>query len=251
MLTPMGTAKSIAQKLAPTSPGLWPILSCYPIGSDRHGIVGVSVYKGESMVIITKQSEPDRKIDDLEGKVDEEHKFANFAYHLMSGREIDGHWLRIIKLNNPTTKNDPAIFEVDFGIQEDGITVGYIDIEKKPGWIGGEWSYPRTNIALYPMAHWKNNHFNGNHTVKLQRFSQKPQFSFWIGTRGDYGALWIAPFLSIVAHGTRTEQPTRYSPTPLPIIAVPNEHCTFCQTADEFTDYIIDQYQGNRYLWTL
>jgi len=243
----MGTAKSIAQKLAPTSPGLWPILSCYPIGSDRHGIVGVSVYKGESMVIITKQSEPDRKIDDLEGKVDEEHKFANFAYHLMSGREIDGHWLRIIKLNNPTTKNDPAIFEVDFGIQEDGITVGYIDIENKPGWIAGEWPYPKTNVALYPMTHWKNNHFNGGHTVKLQRFSQKPQFSFWIGTRSDYGALWIVWFRYLVEHGRKTTQRTRFSEVSLPVIEVPNQYCTFIDNEDDFTKYIIDHYKGDEW----
>lgn len=183
-------------------------------------------------------------IDDLNVGTEVEHLFSKFAYQLEHGRDVDGHWLQIVKLNVPKSKDDPAIYEVDFGIQEDGEIIGYIDLEmKKSGWHEGVWTYPRTNIPLYPMEHWKSNHFNGNHTVKLQRFSQKPRMSFWIAVRTDWGALWVVWFRHLVEHGERTTQPTRYSLTPLPVIAVPNQYCTLIDNADHFTRYIIDHYK--------
>jgi len=192
-----------------------------------------------SDIVIHKPS-----IDDLKGDTSDEHRFALFASRLLNGVDVDGHWLQIEKLNTPHGKNDIAIYEVDYGIKADNEIIGYIDLEKKTnGWHAGQWPYVRTNIALFPMNHWQDNHFNGNHTVKLQRFSKKPRMSFWIGYRTDWGALWIMPFLDIALHGVVTEQNTRFSPVSLPVVAVPNQYGTYCDNENDFTDYIVYHYK--------
>lgn len=185
------------------------------------------------------------KIEQLYGHTAEEHKFAVFAYRLMQGVDVNDHWLQIAKLNTPDKKVDNSIYEVDFGILEDSDIIGYIDLETKTQWKSGEWIYPRTNIALYPMQHWQRGNFNGNHTVKLQRFSQKPKMSYWIGVRADYGALWIVPFVNLAEYGVKTTQQTRYSEIPLPVIIIDNSYCTYCADADTFTEFIIEQYKRN------
>ena len=182
------------------------------------------------------------KIEDLLGGTDEEHKFAWIAYQLMNGIDIDDSWLQIAKLNNPESREDTNIYEVDYGVKENGEIIGYIDLEKKVSWKEGVWQYPKTNIALYPMSHWIKNRFNGNHTVKLKRFSQKPNMSFWIGVRNDWQAHWILPFLSIRDHGVRTTQRTRYSDCDLPIIEVANQYGYLLENADEFTAYVTYRY---------
>jgi len=183
-------------------------------------------------------------IDDLNIGTEIEHKFSNFAYQLEHGKDINGHWLQIVKLNVPKNKYDRAIYEVDFGIQEDGKAIGYIDLEVKISWNNDIWPYSKTNIPLYTMTQWKNGSFNGNYTKKLQRFSEKPDLSFWIAVRSDWGMLWIVWFKYLIEQGKRTLQPTRYSPTPLPIIEVPNQYCTLIDNAEDFTRYIIDHYKG-------
>ena len=183
-------------------------------------------------------------MDDLNGADKNEYKMSKFAAQLMHGVDVDGHWFRIVKLNDQKYKDDPNRFEVDYGIERDGEIVGYIDPEEKTMWRSGECKYPRINIPLYPMAHWKRGSFNGRHTNKLVRFSQKPDLSFWMGARTDYEAYIIVPFKTMIAHGTETTQGTRYTETPLPVIAVANEHCVFIYTEDDFIDYFIKEFKA-------
>lgn len=196
------------------------------------------------MIIELKKQE----IKDLYGETDEEYKFALFAYKLLHGIDINGHWLQLKKLNEIKKADDPNKFEVDYGIFEDDSIVGYIDLEKKTtGWHSGVWPYPKTNIPLYPMAQWDAGKFNGNHTVKLQRFIKKPDLSFWIGVRTDWSAFWVVRFKFILEHGKRTTQQTRYSRIPLPIIEIGNEWCSLIDSADDFTRYITDHYKGDEW----
>ena len=142
---------------------------------------------------------------------------------------------------------DDAEFERILGVpwyQHPDYRIGYLDIEKKLSWLDGNWPYDRTNIPLYPLSHWERNNYPGNHTVKLQRFSQKPVMSFWLGARADYLAYMIAPFRNIVEYGKRTEQKTKYSQNKLPVIAISNDYCIYCDDEDDFTNYFIDEYQG-------
>ena len=124
MLTPMGTAKSIAQKLAPTSPGLWPILSCYPIGSDRHGIVGVSVYGRGMETQLTLDYITGEVVEDVASQINREH--ALFEESMRSSMEHaincgnllietksnlkHGEWLPWVRLNCAFSEDTAQIY---------------------------------------------------------------------------------------------------------------------------------------------
>ncbi len=181
-------------------------------------------------------------ISDLHGDTATEHRFGALAYELMQGRDVDGEWLQIVKMNTPKNAHDAAVYEVDFGLTADCIVVGYIDLECKPQWRDGAWPYRVTNIARYPMAHWEENRFNGRHTNKIMRFAEKPDLSFWIAMRTDWQACWIIRAIDIFKHGVEGEQGTRYSERALPVYHIDNTLGHLCEQAQDLTEYITTIY---------
>jgi hypothetical protein len=183
------------------------------------------------------------KINKLIDDNAKENLFSILAWKMMDGVDVQGHWLKIIKNNDPSCANDKSIYEVDYRITDNQETVGYLDIEHKVSWRSVEWPYPKTNIAKYPMKHWQINKFSGRMTNKLNSFMEKPIMSFWVGISADYQRCQIAPALNIFNFGVSANQPTRYSNTPLPIYEVPNEMCFYCKDAKDFTDTITGWYK--------
>jgi len=183
-------------------------------------------------------------IDDLKnGSAEEEYKIAIFFARLLNGIDIDGNWIRLEKLNSQEYKDDPSLYEVDFGFKNNGEIIGYLDIERKTKWFD-EWKCWQVNIPLYPMSHWERGRFNGNHTVKLQRFSTLPRYSFWVGARNDYMAYIVIPFRTMIEHGKETTQKTGYDKTPLPVIAIPNKYCEFFDNEEDLINYFIAEFKA-------
>lgn len=181
-----------------------------------------------------------QSVVDLMNGVEEESRIAAVACHLQHGISLDGHFIKLVKTNDAQDADDDAIYEPDFGIFVNRAHIGTLDVECKPRWARGGWPYPRTNIAKHPMKHWQQGRFQkGRYTKKIQAFLEKPDTSFWVGVRADWQAVWILRAKDIFDHGRETTQRTRYKAVPLPIIAVSNQWGTFCNNADDFTNYII------------
>jgi len=180
-------------------------------------------------------------VEDLMTGTEEEIRIARVAYPLLHGISVNGDYVKLKKLNDAQSEDDNAKYEVDYGIMVNQEAVGYLDVEKKINWHFGGWPYPRTNIAKHPMNQWISGRFIENsHTIKLKRFSDMQDTSFWVGPRSDWEVYWIMCARDIFEYGVDDLQPTRYRDMPpLPVIAVPNCFGTLCDNADKFTEYIL------------
>lgn len=172
-----------------------------------------------------------------------EARLIRFMPGLFRGVQLsDGRWAAIRQTNLMSSAKDEAMYRTDFTITIDGTTVGYVDPEKKIGWHTGTrpaWEW--LNIPVHPMTQWERGQFGSRTTNKLQSFTEQPFGSFFVAARRDWEVVLVVPFLTVIQHGTRREQATRYSDIPLPVISVPMQHVTHIEASqdDELSAYII------------
>jgi hypothetical protein len=168
-----------------------------------------------------------------------EHALAQLAWPLMGGTAIGPGWVRLDKNNTRDSQNDDNQYETDWVLTSDGQTLGYLDSEEKLQWKSGPWPYRYINVAKHPMRHWQDNRITGRETNKMRSFRSAPKTSFWVGARTDYRAAIVLPVSTLLSQGVETQQPTRYSATPLPVIQVASECGIYCDTPETFAAAII------------
>lgn len=176
----------------------------------------------------------------------EEHLFAVIAHQLMHGVPTEKGFLKLIKNNDVASEGDDALYLVDYRIElGKGNVVGYIDLEKKVSWrAGSEWTYPRINVARFPLTHWKRDQYSGREANKIIAFREKPECSFWVGARSDYRSVMVVPARHVIGSPVQL-QPTGYSENHLPVFAISNHQGREITSPDEFTGYITEEVLKN------
>jgi hypothetical protein len=169
-----------------------------------------------------------------------EYRFAPLARFVLDGVNTPMGFIKMVKHNDITGPNDESRYDVDFRIEVDGETVGYLDIEEKRRWSTGGWPYGRVNVAKHPMKQWVNGVFGSRPTNKICAFREKPDASFWVGVRADYEACLVVPARHVL-NAPEADQSTGYSDVPLPVYVVDNEKATFVSTAERFRDVITQE----------
>ena len=173
----------------------------------------------------------------------QESRFAVLSWPLMGGVNVRGGWLRLVHANRKVTEDDRAQFDTDFELHLDGAIAGYLDIEVKQRWNGGDWPYPWINVAKHPMSHWKQQRFSGRLTNKLIDFQKLPDTSFWVGVRRDWNAAVVVRAADLFRLGRDHDQPTGYhhddGPMPLlPVIRVPSNVGVYINDPHAFTSCV-------------
>lgn len=182
-------------------------------------------------------------ITNLEIDVRREHALAMLAYPIMGGTAIAGTWLQLQKANVQRHPGDEAAYQTDWVIKADDEVIGYLDSEEKLQWRGGPWPWSFVNVAKHPMRQWKAARFTERETNKLRSFREKPQMSFWVGMRMDYGAAMVVRASTLFEHASDFLQHTQYSDHPLPILRLDRSFGTFCSSPETFTTTIIEAYK--------
>ena len=173
----------------------------------------------------------------------QESRFAVLSWPLMGGVAARDGWLRLVHANRKVTQEDDAQFDTDFELHIDGVLAGYLDIEVKQRWNGGEWPWPWINVAKHPMSHWKRKRFDGRLTNKLVDFQRLPETSFWVGVRRDWNAAVVVRAADLFRLGREHNQQTGYhhdgeQMPPLPVIRVPSSVGFYINDPHGFTSCV-------------
>jgi len=172
---------------------------------------------------------------DIHAEDTNESRLIRYMPSLFKGMAMsDGSWVTIRQANLMSSARDEAMYATDFVITVNGKTVGYLDPEKKLGWeVGTRPDWPYLNIPVHPMGDWVMDNFGARTTNKLQSFSQHPDGSFFVAARRDWDCLLVVPFRTVLTHGIRRDQLTRYSSTPLPVLSIPMQLVTHIQAEQD------------------